>query len=180
MFFSCLELQLQPWLVSHDCCDDPPPPPIAFLASVHSSQKGLALLLPAKVCYASHIAKEEKLPLQLFFQGHPSFASKHRSVISRRSYPTRYFPNSLDRYVHSVSPGSLVFAEYAREVLDLKEECEHLGTGAGGKCTTEVILVVMSVERRTAAYEVMTYISGQVSTCSFLLPEFRVIPCICL
>lgn len=23
MFFSCLELQLQPWLVSHDCCDDP-------------------------------------------------------------------------------------------------------------------------------------------------------------
>lgn len=39
------------------------PPPIAFLASVHSLQKGLALFLPAKVCYASHIAVEENLPL---------------------------------------------------------------------------------------------------------------------
>lgn len=129
----------------------------------------------------SYCNRRKSATLAFFFpQGPPSFALKYHSVISRRSYPTKYFPNSLDRYIHSVSPGSLMFAENAREVLDLKEEYEHLGTGAGGKCTTEVILVVMSMENRTAAYEVMTYISGRVSTCSFLLPEFRVIPCMCL
>ena len=168
----------QSWHMYHDYCADrslfsPGPFPASYTCCV----KQINHLSPQlHLFYASRLALQNKLSLCSLSLKDPHILPQTTlcDFCEEISYCWYEMFSKLiwQKYPFSVSWACNVLQSMVWEILGLNEECELLGMETGRRGMAEVILVVMSMENRPAAHEVMTYVSARFSKCWFLLQEF--------